>query len=104
MIVYRLEHKNGDGIWFNRNGESRKPNPQTVYQKAIRGQLSGFKRIGDMNTYFSHSEREKYRRKGCGIAVYKVPENMVSTYIDPVKKKEHVIFPINHAQLLKVIT
>ena len=101
MLIYRIEHPNGDGIWFNRNGNSRKPNSTIFIDKDITGWLSGCMSFGMLRRYFSKQEWNKYRGKGCVIAIYHAIE--VKQYFDASKNDVHLIFHPRTARRIKQI-
>ncbi|BBI90375.1 hypothetical protein H1N69_gp15 [Lactococcus phage phiQ1] len=99
MIVFRIEHPNGDGVWFKRDGTSRKAFIKDFIDNDIRGWLSCCKEYSYLRKYFSKTEWSKYSNKGCVISVYSAKD--VKEYYDRSKNHAHLIFHPDTAKLIK---
>lgn len=101
MIVYRLEHKNGDGIWFNVDGSNRKASLANFEDDDIRGWTSCCRSYNELRSYFSGQEWSKYRKKGCVVVIYDAKD--VSDYYDKSKNYYHLVFKRDSAKRIKII-
>lgn len=101
MIIYRLEYPNGDGIWYNQDGSSRKSSLIGFEDINIRGWVSCCRSYNELRSYFSPQEWKKYRKKGCVVAIYDAQQ--ISDYYDKSKNYYHLVFKRDTARRMKII-